>query len=167
MGLCNNNCKIMPACSYWLVIDVVSMVISHIGRAHHPAPPIFFLAYIKWDKALTRIINKYISAFSSDPDCGKPLSKIGNLAYLPYFVFINRYLGIFQISNFIWLKLSRHVRILVYFWKKGENDGNRWYLVCISAAFLFWILQTLCVLRITSKVMGSYNSTYLYLSKAT
>lgn len=71
----------MPACSYWLVIDVVSMVISHIGRAHHPAPPIFFLAYIKWDKALTRIINKYISALSSDPDCGKPLSKIGNLAY--------------------------------------------------------------------------------------
>lgn len=70
----------MPVSSHWLVIDVVSVVISHTAQTLYPAPPTFTIAYIKWIKAQTRIISKYFSVVNSDPDPGKPLSKIDNLA---------------------------------------------------------------------------------------
>ena len=68
----------MTTNSHWLVIDVVSMMISHIAQAPHPASPTIPVAYLKWDKELIRIINKYFSAVSYDTDPGKLLSTINN-----------------------------------------------------------------------------------------
>lgn len=123
MGFCNNNCRIMPANSHWLVIDVVSMVILYIAQAPSPAPHTFTTAYIKWTKAKIRIINMYFNIVNSGLDSEKPLPKIGNLAYHSLLSIYWRKCEsrCFQISKSLWHKFSVHVGIFASSWKNGEK----------------------------------------------